>query len=101
MRSKRQFWFGFLLAVAVALGSSPANADCVAHAQNRDRIEVLDRHTLLLSGRLGPDILVRTFATIKRRSTITIVRNSFCSFATDVLIVDGNLIGVGRVTALR
>ena len=90
-----------LLGIAATVISTSANADCALNAQSRESVTVLDRHTILLSGGRGPDILVRTLAAVNRRAAIAVVRNNFCSFALDVLVVDNEFVGVGRVTVLR
>ena len=90
-----------VLGIALTLISTSANADCAINAQGRDSVTVLDRRTILLSGGHGPDILIRTLAAVNRRASIAVARNNFCSFALDVLVVDDELVGVGRVTVLR
>jgi len=101
-RRRRARWSaGALVGVSTALVSSTAMADCAFHAQSRDNIVILDRRTVLLSGSLRPDIVVKTFAPLSRRASVVVIRDSFCSFAKDVLLVDDRLIGVGRVTVLR
>jgi hypothetical protein len=89
------------VAAVLALPSSLANADCVFLAQAKHDIVLLDRHTVLLTGGIGADVILKTFVGIDRRSEISVLRDSFCSFAPSVLLVDGELVSVGRVTAAR
>lgn len=89
------------IATALALPSSVASADCVFLAQAKHDIVLLDRHTVLLTGGLGGDVILKTFAGIDRRSEIIVIRDNFCSFTPSVLLVDGELVSVGRVTVAR
>ena len=81
--------------------SAPSFADCVYGAKNKTKVTVLDSHTIILQGGAGPDIIIKTFAFIARASSITVLKDSFCSYDSAVLYVDGEVVDVNQVTKVQ
>ncbi len=77
-----------------------AYADCVYFAKSKLSFRVIDSHTLILSGGPGPDILIKTFAFINKTSSILVLKDSFCSYDSGVLLIDGEVAAVNQVTKL-
>lgn len=87
---------GILLMVFV----SSAGADCVYGAKSKTSFTVLDSNTIILSGGLGPRILIKTYCFIYYSSELTILKDSFCSYDDAVLYVDGEVCDVQLVRQL-
>ena len=81
--------------------SAPSFADCVYGAKSKAKFTVLDSHTILLQGGSGPDVIIKTFAFINRGSTITVLKDSFCSFESAVLYIDGEVVDANQVTKIQ
>jgi hypothetical protein len=77
-----------------------AIAGCVYGAEAKSQFVQLDSHTIILKGGFGRDILIKTFAFLNRFSSITVLKDSLCSYESNVLYVDGNLAGVNQVEFL-
>lgn len=95
MRVRRAF-----LVLAMATIANAASADCVIDAKSKTSFVVLDSNTLLLKGGIGSDILIKSFQFFYPSSNVTVLKDSFCDFATDVLYVDGQLVSVQAVKQL-
>ncbi len=78
--------------------TTPSQADCVINAKSKTTFTRIDSHTLLLQGGTGPDIIIKTFAFIMQSSSITVLKDDFCSFESEVLLVDGDVVDVNQVT---
>jgi hypothetical protein len=91
-----QLLAGLTTAMAVAL-ASPSFAGCVINAKSKQWFVVLDSHTFVLQGGLGPDILVKTYAFLYRNSQITVLKDNFCSFDSSAIYIDGDLAGLQQV----
>ena len=79
------------LSLALLLFAMPcfANADCVEGALNKTKFSRLNNHTVALTGGYGSPIVIKTSCKIKRNSTVSILKDSFCSASEAVLFVDG------------
>lgn len=86
----------FLLAV-----STPSFADCVYGAKDKTKFTVLDSHTIILQGGIGSDIIIKTYAFINRGSSITVLKDSFCSYESAVLYIDGQVVDVNQITKVQ
>lgn len=80
--------------------ASSTFADCVYFAKSKLSFRVIDSHTLILSGGPGPDILIKTFAFINKTSSVLVLKDSFCSYESGVLLIDGEVADVNQVTKL-
>jgi hypothetical protein len=93
-----------LLTWAAALAmcfSDSAGADCVINAKLKQKFVILDAHTVVLTGGIGPDILIKTFAFFTGRPNLTVLKDSFCSYESAVLYVDGEVVDAQEVKDLR
>jgi hypothetical protein len=80
--------------------ATPSQADCVFNAKSKTKFKRIDNHTLMLYGGGGPDILIKTFSFILPHSSITVLKDSFCSYEDTVLLIDGEVVGVRVVTKI-
>ena len=85
---------------SLAASSSPSLAGCVYGAESKDRYVLLDSHTIILQGSFGRDILIKTYAFMNDYSSITVLKDTFCSYESNVLYVDGNLADANQVEFL-
>ena len=81
--------------------SAPSFADCVYGAKDKTKFTVLDSRTIILQGGPGSDIIIKTFAFINRASSITVLKDSFCSYESAVLYIDGEVADVNQVTKVQ
>jgi len=79
---------------------SASFAECVYGAKDKTRYVVLDSHTIMLKGGYGSDIIVKTFAFIYSSSEVTVLKDSFCSYDSAVLYVDGEVADANQVTKI-
>lgn len=79
------------------MATVPMRADCVFGAKAKTSFTVLDSHTIILSGGYGRRIFIKTFAFLPRNPSLVVLKDSFCSYADDVLYVNEELIGVTDV----
>ena len=89
-----------IVAVAIAAVAFNANADCVYGAKEKTSFVVLDSHTIILKGGYGNDILIKTYSFINSYSSITVLKDSFCSYDSAVLYVDNETVDVNQVTKI-
>lgn len=75
-------------------------ADCVLGAKDKTGFVVLDSHTIMLKGGYGPDIIIKTFASIYRSSEVSVLKDSFCSYDSAVLYIDGEVADANQVTKI-
>jgi hypothetical protein len=84
-----------------SLTSFSSFADCVYGAKNKTSFVVLDSHSILLKGGLGSDVVIKTFSFIYATSTVSVLKDDFCSFDNAVLYVDGDVVDVSQVTRVN
>jgi hypothetical protein len=90
------------IAAAAILGCSvTANAECVLGAQEATTFRVLDTHTIVLSGGPSGAILIKSFAFFNSSSNVSVLKDDFCDFDSNVLYVDGEAVDVQQVKAIR
>lgn len=77
-----------------------AAADCVVGAKLSLQFIVLDEHTIILKNAGGHDILIKSFAFFYPTSQVTVLKDSFCDYASAVLYVDGQAIDAQEVKNL-
>lgn len=87
----------FFTALLCVFAVNGAYADCVYGAKSKNKFIVLDSHTVILKGGFGKDILIKTFAFIYGSSSLTILKDDFCSYESAVLYVDGQIADVNEV----
>jgi hypothetical protein len=90
----------FAMATAMLGWTEQATADCVFGAKSKTSFTRLDSHTIILSGGYGRDILVKTFCFIYSSSNVTVLKDSFCSYESAVLYVDGEVCDARSVQKL-
>jgi hypothetical protein len=81
--------------------SIPSFADCVHSAKFKVKFIVLDSHTIILQDGPGPDIIIKTYSFINRSSSITVLKDSFCSYDNAVLYIDGQVVDANQVTKVQ
>ena len=81
--------------------STQSFADCVYGAKDKTKFTVLDSHTVILQGGPGSDIIIKTYSFINRSSSITVLKDSFCSYESAVLYIDGEVVDANRVTKVQ
>jgi hypothetical protein len=87
---------------AVLMGSAiTASAECVIGARNSTAFRVLDSHTLVLSGGPSGAILIKSFAFFTTSSSVSVLKDDFCDFDSNVLYVDGEAVDVQQVKGIR
>lgn len=90
-----------VLAGLLAAGMTSAHADCVINAKEATRFQVLDSHTIILSGGIAGQILIKSLDFFSRTSSVTVLKDTFCDFDSDVLYVDGETVDVQQVKQLH
>lgn len=81
--------------------SAQSFADCVYGAKDKSKFTVLDSHTIILQGGSGSDIIIKTYSFIHRSSSITVLKDSFCSYESAVLYIDGEVADANQVTKVQ
>jgi len=79
----------FSLVILLLTISCSGMADCVEGALNKNKFSRLNNHTVALTGGYGSPIVIKTDCRIKRNSSVSILKDSFCSASEAVLFVDG------------
>ena len=79
---------------------SVAIADCVYGAKDKTKFSRLDNHTIILSGVYGSDIMIKTYCFIYSSSELTVLKDNFCSYESDVLYIDGEACDANQVNKL-
>ncbi|MGQ7939142.1 hypothetical protein [Paraburkholderia sp. D1E] len=95
---------GCLTKVCVGLAIScalPAYADCVIGAKGATKYQVLDNHTILLSGGISGSILIKSFTFFTSSSQVAVLKDDFCDFEDAVLYVDGETVDAQQVKQIR
>ena len=77
-----------------------ANADCVIGAKSKTNFQIIDSHTILLSGGIGKNIIIKTFSYFTNNSTVTVLKDSFCDYENAVLYVDGDVVDAQQVKSI-
>ena len=75
-------------------------ADCVFGAKQKQSFQVLSNNRILLTGGIGSDILIKTFCFPNRSSSIQVLKDSFCSYESSVLYIDGEVCDANDVTSI-
>jgi len=89
-------------AAAILMGCAvTANAECVVGAQSAITFRVLDTHTIVLSGGPSGAILIKSFAFFNTSSSVSVLKDDFCDFDSNVLYVDGEAVDVQQVKSIR
>ncbi|BCM02930.1 hypothetical protein [Ralstonia pseudosolanacearum] len=91
----------YLFAVLALLAATTAHADCVVGASLATTFRVLDSHTIVLYSGSTPKILIKTFSFFYASSSVTVLKDSFCDYASAVLYVDGQAVDAQQVKHLN
>ena len=87
-----------LCAAAIVCGHA-ANADCVVGASIATSYSILDSSTIIING--PSKMLIKTYCHCFYAGTqITVLKDSFCSYDSAVLYVDGTAVDVQDVKRL-
>lgn len=90
---------GTLFFLATFLNLNTYN--CVYNAKECQNYKLINSNTLVLSNCYGSnDILIKTYCYIYESSEISILKDEFCSYDTNVLVVDGEVCDVNEVEFL-
>jgi hypothetical protein len=89
-----------LLFAAAMFLTNYAFADCVYGAKDKTKFAKVDSRTLILSGGYGSDILIKTYTYISYSPSVVVLKDSFCSYDSNVLLIDGEVADVTQVTKL-
>ena len=73
-------------------------ADCVFGAKDSSTFQIIDSNTLILKG--YKNILIKTFCFVYPTSNVTVLKDSFCDYDSNVLYVDGEVCNVNEVKDL-
>jgi hypothetical protein len=79
----------FGLAILLLTTSCMVNAECVEGALTKSKFNRMNSHTIALTGGYGEAIVIRTSCRINRKSTISILKDSFCNDDKALLHIDG------------
>ena len=74
-----------------------AFSDCIFGAKNKTSFEILSSNSLLLTGGIGSNILIKTFCFTNSFSNISVLKDSFCSYESSVLYIDDEVCDVNEV----
>jgi hypothetical protein len=75
-------------------------ADCVYGAKDKTSFTRLDSHTIILQGGYGSDIMIKTYCYIYQSSSVTMLKDDFCSYESSVLYIDGEACDANSVKKL-
>lgn len=78
-----------------------AQADCVLSAKSATSYQLLDNHTILLSGGIAGSILIKSFAFFSPGSQVTVLKDNFCDFENAVLYVNGETVDAQQVKQIH
>jgi hypothetical protein len=95
-----RFLIYFLFVGSIIVVPVIAKADCVWSAKSKTRFTRLDTHTIVLQGGFSADILIKTYSFINNNANVSILKDSFCSYESAVLYVDGSVVDVQEVKKL-
>ena len=91
----------FFLFFIVVLSYNNALADCVFGAKDKTSFNRIDNHTIILSGSIGSDMILKTYCFIYQSSSVTVLKDSFCSHESAVLYIDNEVCDVNQVDKLN
>ena len=89
---------GSLLIASLLMTS--IQADCVYGAKDKTSFQVLDGNTLMLTGGYGSNIIIKTYSYFYSSSDVRVLKDSFCSYESAVLYIDGEVVDAQQVTKL-
>jgi len=87
--------------MAAFLIAGPAAADCVIGAKSKTQYQVLDSHTIMLSGGYGGQIILKSFQFFQPSSQVAVLKDSFCDFENAVLYIDGEPVDIQQVKSIN
>ena len=76
---------------------NPVLADCVYGVKSKTQFQVVDNNTILLTGGYGGSILVKIFCCVYSSSSLTVLKDDFCSYESSALYIDGEVVDVRDV----
>ena len=84
----------------VSILALSSQADCVYNAKSKTSFRVLGSSTILLTGGYGSDILIKTYSYFYPSSSVTVLKDSFCSYDDSVLYIDDEVVDAQQVKKL-
>jgi len=90
----------FLILPILIIISQNIFADCVYGAKSKTSYVILNDHTIILKGGFGGDILIKSFSFFYPSSDVSVLKDSFCSYDSAVLYVDGETVDVNEIERL-
>lgn len=93
----KRLMVGFFIIIVSSLS---INADCVYGMKDKSSFIVLDNHSVILKGRFGSDILIKTYCYISSSSSIQILKDDFCDYESAVMYIDNEACDVNQVKKL-
>ena len=76
-------------------------ADCVYDAKECQSYQLINNNTFVLKDCYSSnDILIKTYCYIYESSEITILKDEFCSYDSNVIVIDGEVCDVNEVEFL-
>ena len=99
----KQFIVKNLLLIICILFTSLTFADCVWGAKDKDTYRVIDTGygaKILFSGGYTNDFIIKIDGSIysKNLDEVYFIKDDFCDWESDVLVIDGEVFGVQSVT---
>lgn len=91
---------GWVIGFTLVYGITHAKADCIYGAKTKTNFSMIDSHTAILKGGVGPDLLIKTMDFIYSGSSILVLKDSFCDYDDSAIYIDGNTINLTQVRRL-
>lgn len=89
-----------LLAIALSLFAGSAHADCALNVKTKTHWEKIGDRVIILKGGIGPDILVEFLSYVGSTSQLVVLKNTFCSFERNAILVDNRIGQISNVSNL-
>ena len=86
--------------ICIASLVTVSQADCVYGAKDKTSFQVLDGNTLMLKGGYGSNIIIKTYSYFYSSSNVQVLKDSFCSYDSAVLYIDGEVVNAQQVTRI-
>jgi hypothetical protein len=90
----------FFILISLNLFAGNAFADCVLNAKTKTQFIVLDSQTIILKGGIGGNILIKVLIPLTTASSVTVLKDNFCSYESAVLYIDGQIVDAQDVKQL-
>lgn len=81
--------------------SDAALADCVYGAKAKTTFTILDSKTIFFQGGYGTSFIVKVPCCVVGSTTVTVLKDNFCSYESAVLYINGEVVDVETVTKIQ